>query len=100
MKLYFTPRSHFSRKVRILLHAWKLEVELIDVGNVGATSSHAFGPNPLMKVPTLLDGGPSIFDSDHIAQYLYDLVERRHPRLQEIVARMSSLPYVAASQPR
>ena len=43
MKLYFTPRSHFSRKVRMLLQAWRLEVELIDVGNVVATSSISAG---------------------------------------------------------
>lgn len=70
MKLYFTPRSHFSRKVRILLDAWSLQVETIDVGNVAAASAEAFGPNPLMKVPTLIDGDRSIFDSDHIARYL------------------------------
>src|SRR5688572_19364517 len=74
MKLYFTPRSHFSRKVRILVDAWKLEVELLDVGNVASMGSEAFGPNPLMKVPTLVDGSSSIIDSDHIAQYLV----RRH----------------------
>ena len=44
MKLYFTPRLHFSRKVRILLDAWKVEVELLDVGNVGRSSGDAFGP--------------------------------------------------------
>jgi glutathione S-transferase len=74
MKLYFTPRSHFSRKVRILLDAWKVEVELHDVGNVGRISGEAFGPNPLMKVPALIDGNSSVMDSDHIAQYL----ARRH----------------------
>jgi glutathione S-transferase len=77
MKLYFTPRSHFSRKVRILLDAWKIDVELLDVGNVADMSGDAFGPNPLMKVPTLIDGASSIIDSDHIAQYL---VRRYDPR--------------------
>lgn len=77
MKLYFTPRSHFSRKVRILLEAWAMDAELIDVGNVASMSDDAFGPNPLMKVPTLIDGSSSIIDSDHIAQYL---VRRHDPR--------------------
>ena len=70
MKLYFTPRSHFSRKVRILLDAWSVDVQLVDVGNVGSSSAESFGPNPLMKVPTLVDGDLAIIDSDHIARYL------------------------------
>ena len=70
MQLYYTPRSHFSRKVRILLEALELDAALIDAGNVGAADGTAFGPNPLMKVPTLIDGDSTIFDSDHIAQHL------------------------------
>ena len=70
MKLYYTPRSHFSRKVRILLDALNLDVELIDVGNVADMSIEIYGPNPLMKVPTLIDGKSIVFESDHIAQYL------------------------------
>jgi len=193
MKVYFTTRSHFSRKIRILLDVWEVSVEFIDVGNVGDLSNEAFGPNPLMKVPTLVDGSSSIIDSDHIAQYLtrrhdpadafgvlttdvellnaravmngvmaaevelilarragmdislhrrfdklaesmrrgldwledhaatfpehpsyagfhlicmwdhlalYGIVELQHPRLREHVAQISSLPYVATSQPR
>ena len=38
MKLYYTPRSHFARKVRILAAALKLDFELIDVGNVAEYS--------------------------------------------------------------
>lgn len=70
MQLYYTPRSHFSRKVRILLAALGLDATLIDAGNVGDADTAAFGPNPLMKVPTLVDGHRTLFDSDHIAQYL------------------------------
>lgn len=70
MKLHYTPRSHFSRKVRILVAGLGLDVELLDVGNVAADDPHVFGQNPLMKVPTLLDGDEHIFDSDHIAQSL------------------------------
>ncbi|TDF41533.1 glutathione S-transferase family protein [Alteromonadaceae bacterium M269] len=69
MKLYYTPRSHFSRKVRILLRAMEIDVELVDVGNV-ADGHDIFGSNPLMKVPTVVDGELDVFDSDHIAQYL------------------------------
>lgn len=66
--LYYTPRSHFSRKVRILLDAWQLETNLVDVGNVA--DALAFGDNPLMKVPCLVDDEVWIIDSDHIARYL------------------------------
>lgn len=70
MKLIHTPRSHFSRKVRILLDALGIRVELLDAGNVAASEPAAFGPNPLMKVPTLIDGGQVVFDSDHIAAHI------------------------------
>ena len=70
MKLYYTPRSHFSRKVRILLGAWNIKVALIDIGNVGDSNREIFGPNPLMKVPALVDDTVTVLDSDHIAQYL------------------------------
>jgi glutathione S-transferase len=70
MQLIYTPRSHFSRKVRILLAALGLEAELVDAGNVAGSEPAAFGPNPLLKVPTLIDEGRVVFDSDHIAAYL------------------------------
>ena len=70
MQLYYTPKSHFARKVRLLLDALEIDVELIDVGNVAELSMDSFGPNPLMKVPTLVDDGQVVFDSDNIAQYI------------------------------
>ena len=70
MKLVYTPRSHFSRKVRILLEAWQVEVELVDAGNVADQDLHAFAGNPMLSVPSLLDGDVAVYDSDHIAQYL------------------------------
>ncbi|MBL4660719.1 MAG: glutathione S-transferase family protein [Alcanivoracaceae bacterium] len=76
MKLYYTPKSHFSRKVLILINAWGIDIQLIDVGNVATSSMDTFGGNPLMKVPTLVEDKLWIIDSDHIAQYLvrkYDL---------------------------
>jgi len=68
MKLYYTPKSHFARKLRILIDAWNIDVELIDVGDVARSES--FGDNPLMKVPALVDGNQLVIDSDNIAQYL------------------------------
>lgn len=75
MRLLCTPRSHFSRKVRLLAAGLAVPLELVDAGNVADGVPAAFGPNPLMKVPTLITGdGRAIFDSDHIAAWLV----RRH----------------------
>lgn len=74
LKLFYTPKSHFSRKVRILVDALNIKLKLVDVGNVADSSSEIFGANPLMKVPTLIDESAdekiTVFDSDHIAQYI------------------------------
>lgn len=69
-RLIITPRSHFSRKVRLLAAGLDIPLELVDAGNVADADPMAFGPNPLMKVPTLIDGGRVVFDSDHIAAWL------------------------------
>lgn len=79
MKLYFTPRSHFARKVRILLELYAIDYEQVDIGNVADSDKKNFNDNPLMKVPVLLDGEQSIIDSDNIAQYIvkkYDKSDR------------------------
>jgi glutathione S-transferase len=71
MKLHYTPKSHYARKDRILIDALKLDVELLDAGNVADQDPDLFAGNPLMKVPTLItDEGEAIFESDHIAEYL------------------------------
>jgi hypothetical protein len=70
LSLICTPRSHFARKIRILCAALNIELKLIDVGNASAADPSVFGPNPLMKVPTLLSGKEVVFDSDNIAQYI------------------------------
>ncbi len=70
MKLVFTPRSHFARKVRLLLDAWGTPVELVNAGDVSGSEVSSFGGNPLMAVPALLDDGRVLVDSDNIAQYL------------------------------
>lgn len=79
MHLFYTPRSHFSRKVRMLLGGLDKQVDLVDAGNVAESNPALFGANPLMKVPTLVDGEHTVFDSDHIAQYIvrtYDPEDR------------------------
>jgi len=75
MKLYYTPKSHFARKLRILIDAWNIKVEFIDVGDVADTEK--FGDNPLMKVPALVDGDLCVIDSDNIAQYLTQKYDKK-----------------------
>lgn len=70
MKLYATPLSHFARKVRILLNLYKIDYEMVDIGNVASSSAEDFAHNPLMKVPTLKCDGQLIFDSDNIAAFI------------------------------
>jgi glutathione S-transferase len=45
MQLIHTPRSHFARKVRILMAALGLQTELVDAGNVVAADPDAYRPN-------------------------------------------------------
>jgi glutathione S-transferase len=69
-QLHGTPRSHFTRVVRIQCHELSLDIDLVDVGNVA--TAEAFGGNPLMQVPTLVDGERSIWDSHNICRYLVE----------------------------
>jgi len=70
MKLYATPRSHFSRKVRLLLDHMGLTYEMVNVGDVSETNVETFHGNPAMGVPVLEDGEIWMLESDHIASYL------------------------------
>lgn len=70
LRLVHTPRSHFARKVRLLLDGLGIAHVLVDAVDAGSAEAGVFGPNPLMKVPTLLDGDIAVFDSDHIAAHL------------------------------
>ena len=63
-----TPRSHFARKVRILMKALEVPHELVDVGNIAALPPT--DRNPLAKVPALIDGPTTVFGSDRIAEYV------------------------------
>lgn len=76
MKLYATPLSHFSRKVRLIFDFYSLPYESIDVGNVAEGGMEKFANNPLSQVPVLLDGENWLVDSDHIARYLVDKIGR------------------------
>ena len=70
LRLYGTPLSHFTRKIRILLQELGVDFELVRPTSLLATSTDGYGDNPLMRVPTLEHRGMHVFDSDHIARYV------------------------------
>ncbi len=87
LKLYGTPLSHFTRKIRILLAEFNVEFEFIRNPNILTTTTTAYGDNPMMKVPALVQGGDMIINSDHIARYLvgkYDPGDRFAVRSEAI----------------
>ena len=77
MKLHWSPRSPFVRKVMIAAHELGLADRLDCVRTVVATTKpHALlmEENPLSKIPTLvLDDGTVIYDSPVVIEYLDQL---------------------------
>jgi glutathione S-transferase len=73
--LYGTPLSHFARKIRILLAELEVPYEFLRAQTVLATSTAAYGDNPLMRVPTLVHDGVTVIESDHIARYLVNVFD-------------------------
>jgi glutathione S-transferase len=74
MKLHWSPRSPFVRKVMIAAHELGLVDRIACVRTVVATTRpHAalMEENPLSKIPTLvLDDGTVLYDSPVICEYL------------------------------
>ena len=74
MKLHWSPRSPFVRKVMIVAHERGLVDRLNCVRTVAATTTpHAelMRDNPLSKIPTLvLDDGTALYDSPVICECL------------------------------
>ena len=95
MKLHWSPRSPFVRKVMIVVHERGLTGRVACVRTVAATTKpHAelMRDNPLSKIPTLvLDDGAVIYDSPVICEYL-DALEGS-PKLlpEEPKARLTAL---------
>ena len=79
MKLHWSPRSPFVRKVMIVAHEAGLADRLTLVRTVAATTKphpELMRDNPLSKIPTLvLDDGTVLYDSPVICEYL----DRMHP---------------------
>ena len=75
MKLHWSPRSPFVRKVMVVLHEKDLLSQVDLVRSVVAMSvppdPEVLHDNPLGKIPTLvLNGGKALFDSRVICEYL------------------------------
>jgi len=83
MKLHWSPRSPFVRKVMIVLHETGLvdRVECVrNVVGMNQPNEHVLIDNPLNKIPTMvLADGRVLFDSRVICEYLDGLHEG--PRL-------------------
>jgi glutathione S-transferase len=77
MKLHWSPRSPFVRKVMIVLHELGLVDRVTCVRTVVATTKPhlpLMEENPLSKIPTLvLDDGTVLYDSPVICEYLDSL---------------------------
>jgi glutathione S-transferase len=74
MKLHWSPRSPFVRKVMIVAHEAGLADRMTLVRTVAATTKphpELMRDNPLSKIPTLvLDDGTVLYDSPVICEYL------------------------------
>ncbi len=77
MKLYHFPASTFARRVRIVLLEKAIACELIEVNLPGGEHKQPWyaALNPYTKVPTLVDGDLSLYESAAIMAYL----EATHP---------------------
>ena len=77
MKLHWSPRSPFVRKVAILLHETGLDARVERVRSVAAIAvpnPAIMLDNPLSQIPTLvLDDGQALYDSPVICEYLDSL---------------------------
>jgi glutathione S-transferase len=95
MKLHWSPRSPFVRKVMIVAHECGIAGRIDCVRTAAAmTKPHAelMKDNPLSKIPTLvLDDGTALYDSPVICEYLdaLDGAPKLFPR--EPKARMTAL---------
>jgi len=77
MKLHWSPKSPYVRKVMICAHELELVERLELVRSIAAMlkpNERLMQDNPLSKIPTLvLDDGFTLFDSVVICEYLDDL---------------------------
>ncbi len=100
MKLHWSPRSPFVRKVMVVAHERGVVGRLDCVRTVAATSKphpELIKDNPLSKIPTLvLDDGTVLYDSPVICEYLDALdgaakLFPREPKARMIALRRQAL---------
>ena len=95
MKLHWSPRSPFVRKVMIVAHELGLVDRIACVRTVAATTKPHLGlmaDNPLLKIPTLvLDDGTVLYDSPVICEYLDSLHSGRKLVPRDGKERMTAL---------
>jgi glutathione S-transferase len=72
MRLYGTPPSHFTRKVRVLLQELRVPYEFVSIPDLFAVGQQHFGQNPLQRFPVLEHDGTRLIESDLICEYLID----------------------------
>ena len=74
MKLHWSPKSPYVRKVMVCISELQLggRIELVrSVAAMLKPNADIMKTNPLSKIPTLLlDDGSTLFDSSVICQYL------------------------------
>lgn len=82
MKLYYTRRSPYARKVRVVAEEKNIPLDLIEV-DLQRKTPELLAANPLGKIPTLvLDDGTAVYDSPVICEVL-DSLHRSPPLLPE-----------------
>lgn len=73
VKLYSLPLSPFAARVRAVIHAKNLDVEIVEAPADRARSPDYHALNPLGRVPVLvLDDGTALPESGVIVEYLED----------------------------
>ena len=77
MKLYYHPVSTFARRVRVALLEKNIACELVELDLPGREHQQDWyaALNPYTKVPTLVDGDLTLYESAAILAYL----EATHP---------------------
>lgn len=97
MKLLYTKRSPFARKVRVIALEKSINLELVDE-DLQNKSSRLLDANPLGKVPTLvLDNGQTVYDSPVICQYLDALNDKNLMIPKDAQKRLEVLKWEAFS---
>lgn len=100
MKLFWSSRSPFVRKVMVAAHelglADRIELERVVV-SARTTNAGVMAANPLGRIPTLvLDGGGVVFDSPLILEYFESLqpgpvLLPREPARRQTVQQLQAL---------